>query len=220
MLKSEITMSDKMKVGRFNEATNEYFTPKVRFVYPVFLEAKINKKFPTNPPKFSGIALVPVDANIDVLVKEVQRLAASLYGADWKAKAADDPALAVKIPIKKTANYEKLAEYAKDFPLMLNVSANADFPPTVFGPDTKPIPKDKAGEVYGGRWGIMALNVWGPKPENKNVNRFVSLGLQRVQLLDHDEPIATGRIGTAEGFEAISDVGAKSGGNVSADDLF
>jgi hypothetical protein len=214
-------MSDKMKVGWFNEVTIEYFTPKVRFVYPVFLEPKINKKFPTNPPKFSGIALVPADANIDVLVKEVQRLAASLYGAEWKAKAADDPALAVKIPIKKTANYEKLAEYAKDFPLMLNVSANADFPPLVLGPDAKPISKDRAGEVYGGRWGIMALNVWGPKPENKNVNRFVSLGLQRVQMLDQDEPIATGRIGTAEGFEAIASTGAaKSGGNGSADDLF
>lgn len=211
----------KLKIAWFNEATNEYFTPKVRFVYPVFLEPKINKKFPNNPPKFSGIGLVPKDANIDVIVKEVQRLAASLWGADWKTKAADDPALAVKMPIKKTANYEKLAEYADEFPLMLNVSANADFPPAVFGPDTKPVPKDKTGEVYGGRWGVMALNVWGPKPENKNVNRFVSLGLQRVQLLDHDEPIATGRIGTAEGFESadIGDAKATAGAS-STDELF
>jgi hypothetical protein len=210
---------DKLKTAWLNEATGEYFTPKVRFVYPVFLEPKINKKFPTNPAKFSGIGLVPKDANIDVLIAEVTRFAASLYGADWRAKAAEDPALAVKIPIKKTANNDKLKEYAEDFPFVINVSANADFPPAVFGPDRKPIPREKSGEVYGGRWGVMALNVWGPKPENKNVNRFVSLGLQRVQMLDHDEPIATGRIGTADGFEA-SDVGAKSSGNGSSDDLF
>lgn len=212
---------DKHLTAWLNEATNEYFTPKVRFVYPVFLEPKANKKFPANPPKFSGIALVPAAANIDVIVKEVQRLAASLYGADWKTKAQDDPALAVKMPIKKTANYEKLKEYAGDFPMFFNVSANAEYPPAVFGPDKKPIDRTNgAKEVYGGRWGVMALNVWGPKPENKNINRFVSLGLQRVQLLEHDEPIATGRIGTADGFEA-ADIGApSSGGNGSADDLF
>lgn len=215
-------MVDKIKTAWLNEATGEFFTPKVRFVYPVFLEPKINKKFPSNPPKFSGIALVPKDADISVIVAEVNKLVTSLYGADWKAKAAADPQFAVKLPIKKTALYEKLAEHAEAFPMFLNVSANADFPPAVFGPDKKPIAKDSTGEVYGGRWGVMALNVWGPKPENKNINRFVSLGLQRVQLLDHDEPIATGRIGTADGFDA-ADVGSSSGGkpgNGSADDLF
>ena len=84
---------------------------------------------------------------------------------------------------------------------MIRASANAEYPPVLFGPDTKPARRE-ASEVYSGRWGVLALNVWGPKPENKNVNRFVSLGLQRVQFLDHDEVIASGRIGTAEGFEA------------------
>ena len=69
-------------------------------------------------------------------------LAASLYGADWKAKAQEDPSLAVKMPVKKTANYDKLKEYADDFPTFLNVSANADFPPAVFGPDKKPIDRE------------------------------------------------------------------------------
>lgn len=210
----------KLQRAWLNEATGEYMTCIVRFVWPKFLTPEINKKFPNNPPKFSGTGLVPKEADISVIVAEVQRFAASLYGADWKTKAAEDPSLAVKLPIKKTAHNDKLAEYAADYPLLLSVSANQEYPPSVFGPDTKPIPKDKAGEVYGGRWGVMALNVWGPKPENKNVNRFVSLGLQRVQLLDHDEPIATGRIGTAEGFDAADVGAAKSGGNGSADDLF
>jgi hypothetical protein len=211
--------SEKHMKAWFNEATNEFFTPKVRLVYPQLLEPKINRKFPANPPKFSTIGLVPKAADIAVIVAEVQRIAASLWGADWKQKAAEDPSLAVKMPIKRTANYEKLKEYAEEYPLFLNVSANADYPPSVFGPDTKPVNREKTGEVYGGRWAVMALNIWGPKPENKNINRFVSLGLQRAQLLDHDEPIATGRIGTAEGFDA-ADVGGKAGGNGSVDDLF
>lgn len=211
-------MSEKYLKARFNEATNEYFTPKIRLVYPKLLEPKVNAKFPNNPPKFSAIGLVPKAADISVIVAEVQRIASSLWGADWKQKAAKDPALAVKLPIKKSENYEFLQEFADDFPTFLNVSANADFPPAVFDPSLKPVDREKHGEVYGGRWAVMALNVWGPKPENKNINRFVSLGLQRVQLMDHDEPIATGRIGTAEGFEAVSDVGGAEGG--SSDSLF
>lgn len=205
----------------FNDKTGEYFTPKVRLVYPTLLEAKINRKYPTNPPKFSSTALVPKAADISALTAAIEKIVADLYGADWRKKAADDPALAIKMPIKKTANYERLADYADEYPLMLRVSANAEYPPALFGPDTKPLVKREVSEVYGGRWAVMALNVWGPKPENKNVNRFVSLGVQRVQLLDHDEPIATGRIATADGFEGF-DIGESSagGGAASADDMW
>lgn len=205
----------KLQKAWFNEATNEYFTPKVRLVYPALIEAKINKKYPNNPPKFSATALVPKSADIAVIVAAVQKIAQDLYGAKWKEK---DPA--VKLPIKKTENYEKLAEYAEEYPLMLRVSANAEYPPVLFGPDKKPVDRDRgASEVYGGRWAVLALNAWGPKPENKDVNRFVSLGVQRVQLLDHDEPIATGRIATADGFDAIEGIG-DAGGTGSSDDLF
>ena len=204
----------------YNEATNEYFTPKIRMVYPTLLEPKVNRQFPNNAPKFSSLCLVPKAADISAIAAAVQKFAADLYGADWKAKAADDPTLAVKMPIKKTANNEKLAEFAEDYPFVISVGANKDYPPALFGPDTKPLVKREASEVYGGRWAIMALNVWGPKPENKNINRFVSLGVRRVQLLDHDDAIATGRIGTAEGFEAIETATIGGGSNGSTDDLF
>ena len=203
----------KLKIAWYNEATSEYFTPKVRLVYPALLEPKINKKYPNNPPKFSATALVPKGADIAVITAAVTKIAQDLYGAKWKEA---DPA--VKMPIKKTENYEKLAEYAEEYPYMLRVSANAEYPPALFGPDKKSIDASSgAKEVYGGRWAIMALNVWGPTPENKNVNRFVSFGVQRVQLLDHDDQIATGRINTADGFDAIEGI---DGGNGSSDDLF
>ena len=162
-----------------NEQTGEYFTPKVRLIYTqALLEPKINRKFPTNPAKFSVSALVPKAADVSVIVQAVSALAAGLWGPNWKE-------MEVKLPIKKTGNYEKLAEYAAEYPWMIRASANAEYPPVLFGPDTKPARRE-ASEVYSGRWGVLALNVWGPKPENKNVNRFVSLGLQRVQFLDHD----------------------------------
>ena len=206
-------MSEKHQKAWFNEQTSEYFTPKGRLVYPTLIEPKINKKFPTNPPKFSATLLIPKSADIGVISAEILRQTEALYGKDWKEL---DPA--VKMPIKKTKNFESLAEYAEEYPMFLRVSANAEYPPALFGPDLKPAKKE-ASEVYGGRWAIMALNIWGPKPENKNVNRFIGLGVQRVQLLDHDDPIATGRINTADGFEAAAaGSGASSGGDT--DDVF
>jgi hypothetical protein len=203
----------KLKVAWFNEATNEFFTPKVRLVYPTLLEAKANKKYPTNPPKFSASALVPKTADIGAIIGAVQKLAQELYGVNWKEKE-------VKLPIKKTAAFDKLAEYAEAYPLMIRTSANADFPPFLLGPDAKPLLKREASEVYGGRWAVMALNVWGPKPENKDVNRFISLGVQRVQLLDHDDPIASGRVATAEGFDSFGGDSAFDSKPASADALF
>lgn len=212
-------MSDKIKTAWFSEATNEYFTPKVRLVRPNLFEPRESKKFPGNPT-FNTIALVPGDADITVILQAVQQIAAHLYGPDWKAKAAEDPALAIKMPIKKTANYEWIKEYADEYPLFLNAKTWPDYPPTIFGPDLKPVDRTRDKEAYSGRWAIIATQPYGPKPEKKNINRYVSLGLQRVQLLDHDEPIVTGHIGTAEGFEPASASAPPMASIGSADELF
>lgn len=200
----------------FNEDTNEFFLPKLRMVYPKFLEPEINKQYPTNPPKFSGLGLIPKEANIDVILEAVNKLTVSLYGANWKDK---DPA--VKRPIKKTSGNDKLAEYAADFPFFVSVGSTQEYPPAVFGPDAKPFTGSKA-DVYGGRWAIYTVDVWGPKPEKKDVNRFVSLGIKRVQLLDHADKIASGGgIRTADGFIA-ADIGSDPSGATasSTDDIF
>jgi hypothetical protein len=210
-----------MTAVRFNEATGEFFLPKLRLVYPKLLTPEINKKYPNNPPKFSSLGLIRAEDDISLLNAEVAKLAVSLWGATWKETGQEDPGKAVKLPVKKTKFNERIAEYAEAFPFYVSVGANREYPPVVFGPDKTKYDETKHGAIYGGRWAIFAVDVWGPTPDKKDVNRFISIGLKRAQLLDHDEPIATGRIGTADGFE-VADVGAatKAGGNGSADDLF
>lgn len=193
-----------------NEATGEYFSPKVRMLYPTLIEPKVNQRYPQGGPKFSVTGLVPKAANIDVLKEAVAKFAKELYGESWSS-----PELAVKLPIKQTKFFEKLKDYAEEYPFFIRTGANPEYPPSLFGPDLKPA-KREATEIYGGRWAIFAMNVWGPKPENKNVNRFVNLGLQRVQLLDHDDVLSTGRIATADGFEA-ADFGGRGGGSSGGD---
>lgn len=200
----------------YNEPTEEYFTCKIRLAYPALIEPQVNKKFPNNPAQFSTSGLVPKGGDISVIQQAVIAFAERMYGANWKDKE-------VKLPIKKTAAYDKLAEYADEYPLFIRTSANVDFPPILFAANLAPFDKTRRQDIYGGRWAVLALNLWGPKPEKKDINRFVSLGLKRVQLLDHDDVIASGRITTPDGFEAVSG-GAVSGGTpgagTSADDLW
>ncbi len=206
----------KLLTAWFNAETNEWFSPKLRMVYPKLLKPEINKAYPDNPPKFSALGLIPKTANIDDLRAALLKSTIALYGANWKDK--DPP---VKMPIKKTAGNDKLAEFAEDFPFFLSVGSTQEYPPAVFGPDAKPF-TGSPGDVYGGRWAVYTFDIWGPKPEKKDINRFQSFGIKRLQLLDHDERIASGGgIRTSDGFTA-ADVGAAPGGGsaLSTDDIF
>lgn len=188
--------------ARLNAETGEVFTPKGRFVWPSFLEARTNKKFPDKPPTFSGVILLPKAANIDAIKVEIGRAAQEKHGADWRKKVKAD-----KFPLKKTSDNPKLEEYAVDFPFYLTASANADFKPVVFGPDTKPF-DGKSSEIYGGRWGVIAGKAWG---YDKGSNG-VGWNLDRVQLLDHDEPIGGGRNTSSDGFEKVESAGTAPAG--------
>jgi hypothetical protein len=200
----------KLLTAWVNEETGEIFSPKVRLVWPNFLVAKANKKVPDSKPKFSAVGLIPAAANIDVIKTEIQRAAQEKHGAKWKT-------IKLRMPLVKTADdFPNLAELAEEFPYALKPSANEDFPPFVFGPDAKPF-KGQASEIYSGRWGILVGNAWGYDTGSSGVG----WNLNRVQLLDHDEPIGGGRVATAAGFD-VADVGAAPSGNkaTSTDDIF
>ena len=192
-----------------NEDTGESFSPKLRLVWPNFLVAKANRKVPDSKPKFNCVGLIPKAANIDVIKNEIYRAAAEKHGAKWKT-------LKLRLPLSKTEEEPKLAEFAAEFPFVLKPSANEDFPPFVFGPDAK-LFNGAASEIYGGRWAIIVGGAWGYDSGSSGVG----WNLNRVQLLDHDEPIGGGRVSTNSGFDA-ADVGAAPSGSAatSTDDMF
>lgn len=192
-----------------NEDTGEIMSPKLRFVWPNFLVAKANKKVPDSKPKFNCVGLIPAAANIDAIKAEIARAAEEKHGKKWKT-------IKLRMPLSKTEDEPKLAEFAADFPYVLKPSANEDFPPFVFGPDGKPF-KGAPSDIYGGRWGIIAGGAWGYDTGSSGVG----WNLNRVQLLDHDEPIGGGRVETASGFDAADIADAPSGGKPSStDDIF
>lgn len=194
-----------------NEKTGEIHSPKARMVWPTLFEAKVNRTVPGSKPKFNVTLLIPKSANIDLLMQEVVRAAAETHGKDWK-KLKD--ANKLRLPLVKTTEELKLAEFAEEYPYVLKASANEDFPPFVFGPDAKRT-NDRAS-AYSGRWAVVAGGAWGYTTGSLGVG----WNLNRIQLLDHDESIAGGRVETAEGFEAVNAAGSAPGGGGKDVDIF
>lgn len=196
----------------FRHDSGDVFSPKGRLVWAyALLEPKRSKKFPEKDPQYSTGLLIPKAANIDAIKAEIDRVGKEVHGAKWKAKG-------LNLCLKQTAGIDKLAEHADEFPYVLSASANKDFPPHIIGPDAKKFEGD-ASDIYGGRWAVIAGSAWGSTTGKGNIG----WNLNRIQLLDHDEPIAGARITNSDGFEAVSSpstTGGSKEGAGTADELW
>lgn len=178
----------------FVMANGEFVTPRGRLVWPKLLEPKSIKGDPNSKPRYTATLLIPKGSDIKALTDGIAEVARDEFGKEWQGKK-------LRMPLGKTADHETLKQYAEEFPWYINATASAEYAPFVFGPDAKQF-AGKPADIYSGRWAVM-----GGKPyAYNNVSKGVSFGLNRVQLLQHAEAIAGGRVSTAEGFEAI-DVG-------------
>jgi hypothetical protein len=186
-----------------NEKTGDIHSPKGRLVWPHLLEARANPKIVGSKKKFNAVLLIPAGADITVISNEIKAKAEAEFGKDWAKKK-------LRFPLVKTADEPKLAEYADKFPYVLKPSANEEFPPFVYSPNAQRYQGD-GSDIYSGRWAIVAGTAW----TYTTGSNGIGWNLNRVQLLDHDETIAGGRVDTSEGFEAVD---VPTGG--STDDVF
>lgn len=102
------------------------------------------------------------------------------------------------------------------------IRASSSYKPKFAYPNGQAIPDEEiAKELYSGRWGRVTLN---PYWSDNKKNPGVMLGLQNVQLLDHDEnmgvaiPNAEDEFGAVDGVDAQSPSGESSGNDL--DDMF
>lgn len=187
-----------------NDETGEIHTPKARMVYPTLLEAKRIKDKPDSKPKFTVTLLLPKAANIDLLKAGLVEALKGKFGAEWQKKKG------LNFPLLKTEDQERLQQYAGEYPLILRCSANQEWPPFVYGPDAKQF-NGSPSDIYSGRWAVVAGTFYA----YDNVSKGVNFGLNKIQLLDHDEPVAGGRVATASGFEQVSVKGTAFDGDTS-----
>jgi Enterobacter phage Enc34, ssDNA-binding protein len=189
----------KYLTASYNKATGEFLTPRCRMVYPALLKPRIPMNATVGTPKYSVTFLVPAMANLDVLKEAVDELRIRKLGKT--AKLAHE----VFIP---TSKFDKLREFADQYPTLIRLSATEEFPPFLFKPNTQPLDRATCGEdeIYGGRWAVAAIKPYVyTKPSGG-----IAFGLQRLQLLDHDEPIAGGRVTSSEGFDTFDPAGGQT----------
>lgn len=185
------------KAAVLNDKTGEIML-KVRIVYPTLLEAKGIKDKPDSKPKFSVTGLIPSTTNIDLLKSSLVESLKGKFGAEFAKKKG------LNYPLLKTVDQERLGELADKYPLILRCSANKDYPPFIYGPNAKKYEGD-GSDIYSGRWAVVSGKFYA----YDNVSKGANFGLNRIQLLEHDEVIAGGRAPTAEGFEQV-EVGSGS----------
>jgi hypothetical protein len=178
-------------------------TPKGRILYPSLFKPSLPKgETNEDKAKYGATLLIPKDSDITALKNAIQETLEESFSA--KVRAASK----IKMPILKTEDFPRFAEYADDFPWMIR--CNANYRPEVVGPTRDPIAEeDEADEVYGGRWAKLSVNAY--SWDHPTGGKGISLGLQNVQLLKHDDAIAGGRVKAAQEFED-EDVGDMNDG--------
>lgn len=182
-----------------NEETGEIHTPKGQMAWPNLLVAKSIKGKDDSKPSFSVTLLLPKASIIDLLKSMLVEALVQKFGAEWKKKKG------LNYPLLKTVDQEALQQYAEAFPFILRCKANEDYPPFIYNSDATRF-DGKPSDIYAGRWAVGAGKFYA----YDNVSKGVNFGLNRIQLLDHDEPIAGGRVATASGFEKFDSGAGKT----------
>jgi hypothetical protein len=194
----------KDNVAYIHEKTGNLMTPKCRMAWSSLL-APSRMKNDDGEAKHDVTILIPKDADITVLKKAATEAAEEKFGV--KAKT-----LTLRSPFRKTEGKDSLADLAEDFPFY--ITARSKDRPGVVGPNGKAV--DDPEQIYPGRWVRASIQAFGYDTKG---NKGVSFGLQNVQLLDHDDPLAIGgsRVSAEAEFDAVEGAGDET---KSSDALF
>ena len=182
-------------------------TARGRLSYPVIFEPKaMANDDSTGSPKlrYSTTLLFPANADLTALMDACYAVAAKKWGEQWQKKFPKLP-----MPWHATTDenqdgiphYTKIGVDPKAFPVFIRTGSNADFGrPGVVNAQAQTVGAERADQVYPGRWARLTVQPYAYERSNK---KGVSLGLQNVQLLEDDEPLASMRRAASSEFEAV-----------------
>lgn len=190
------------KSCRTSKAGN-IITPKCRISFPVLFEPKAQGKDGEGKKKYSVAVLIPPDCNLQLLKDDATRAAKEKWGEKMPAN--------LKSPFLDAGKYE-YEGYENGWTLIRSSSIQK---PGVVDAKGQNIGDDST-QVYAGRWACVSLRAFA---YDNSGNRGVSFGLQNIQLLDHDTPIAGGRPQAEDEFAPVPEVGGATA-TKTASDLF
>lgn len=188
-------MADSMNAAKLLESGN-IRSPRGRLLYPSLFKPSLAKgETDKEKARYGVTILFPKSADLKLIIDAAKKCRDDNFSAAVQKQAK------IKMPFLKTEDQPRFAELADTFPVMIRCFAK--FAPEVVGPTNRRITEEEeADEVYSGRWGRISLR---PFSYDMPTSKGVSLGLQNVQLLEHDEPMGGGRVKAETEFEAVGD---------------
>lgn len=193
-------MSIDYKACRVLESGN-IILPRGRMAYPSLFRPSLSKgETDESKAKYQITLLLPGDVNLDPVKARVKEL------IDDNLTPAMQEKHKVARPFKKTAEAKTLAEYADEFPILLRMNASQQNKPQVISAAAQNI--DDETEVYAGRWCFVSCRPF--FYDHPTGGKGISLGLQNVQLLEHDDVIAGGRARAEDEFVPVDAAGSDS----------
>lgn len=186
--------------------TGNIVTPKGRLLWNSLFQPRKGKNGATGKYEFN--IAIPAGADLKVLQDEVLSVGKEKFPKAFKDAGGKWPS-SVKNPFKKTAENDKLAEIADDFPIFF--AARSKDRPGVVGANGKAEGVEPE-HVYPGRYVKASIQVFGYETDG---NKGVTFGLVNVQLLDDADElvIGGGRVSAESEFEGVGEAaGASAGG--------
>lgn len=197
-------------------ASGNLRSPKGRLSYPALFTPRSNPQKPGDEPRFSTSILFPPTADLKAVRDEIKRAATEKWGNNIPPK--------FKTPLLKAEElYSKegtVRTYPEEFDGWIVVRCWTKRAPGIVDNTGKPITEEK--EVYAGRWAALSLRCYAYSAEG---NFGCGLGLQNVQILDHDTPMAGGAARAEDEFAPVKIAGGDASavfadGDAPKEDIF
>lgn len=213
MLTYRLTETQEKQVSKPNACikapSGNVITPGGRLCYPNLFEAVLPQgETDDKKRRYQASMVFPKTADLTLLNAMVEEVAIAEWGPDYRKN------FKVRKPFLKTEEHPKIGVDAEEFPVLIRT--NSPTRPQIIRGDKSPVTEKEAEDVYAGRWARLSLRCYAY--DHKTGGKGISFGLQNVQLLDHDEPLAQMRPPAENEFEAIESGGGE--GAMAADSLF
>lgn len=202
-------MTTDMKTCHVAKSGN-IITPKGRLSYAQFLiEPQENQ---SGKLKHNLNIVMPGDVDLKVLKQQMAKVALEKVDGD-KNRAKQLVEKRFLDPNNLPGGGKPMGE---EFEGWILIRASSDYKPKFAYPNGKAIPDEEiANELYSGRWARVTLNpYWSANKQNPGV----FLGLQNIQLLDHDENLGVAIPDAEEEFDAVEGASDTDAGSSVADE--
>lgn len=188
-----------------SKTKGNFFSPVGKLSFPALLVPRAMAGAQEGADKkYSTTLLIPPKADISALKQAAAAAAREKWGDNIPKK--------MKTPFLVVGEMEgdKGKTYTEEYDDWVAIRVTSKQKPQIVDARLQDVADEN--DLYAGRWAKLSVKAFAYDTQG---NKGVSFGLQNVQVLDHDTPLAGSRVKASDEFEAVEVADAAS-----TDDLF